>query len=702
MEIEGTPGPLLVYGDHVVPLITGSRGHTLAAYYRFGGQRIVWLTHDSLQKPEVLTRGDNLVFMQNVMEVVSGGDKEAAVLCMDTGDFAEVARSWGYAAEGVRRLPESLGSYRTVVINFSNLGPGVLLPEEIELMEDYLSEGGSCIAFGLGWVFNSYGDGKRGADLAGDYSGNRLLGAYGALWTGVYGGKEGRPAEPAEGHLAFEIREMLDLIEEGGLLGPEETKAMIGRFSQFGVTRRALHLMFSPAEQEGLLDFLGFPGRVTVPALESPLALTDSSKVAALLLANAFLPELCASDAAFEGSLTSFPSFGKVPSPGPDPRETDLAAEGGWISTGLYVLPGEETIVRITPSDAAVRLRTGIHTDNLFHSRRSEWRRWPVITSLHGFNEGRAVFTDPFGGPLYAERLDGESREISLHVEGAVNYPVYRKGITGTAEWERMLSESRVPWGEIVCDRLIITTTVDALKKADPRQVCNFWDDRLREYAELAGEEIRNCRERIAFDVQLSSGYMHNGYPVMAHLDRAETVLQGALAGCDGDTAYKMWGFFHEFGHNWQDRSYTPSYMGEITVNIFTMCANRQAYGISPAVHEMPRRAGLPYLKEYLHNPDPAALGSTSSRGYFTGLYLFIYLIEEFGWDPMRKTLHLFRDLPEAPSSDEEKMDLWIRFYSLSAARNLVPYFARWGFDASEDTVSRVADLPVWTWEPEL
>lgn len=39
VEIEGTPGPLLVYGDHVVPLITGSRGHTLAAYYRFGGFR---------------------------------------------------------------------------------------------------------------------------------------------------------------------------------------------------------------------------------------------------------------------------------------------------------------------------------------------------------------------------------------------------------------------------------------------------------------------------------------------------------------------------------------------------------------------------------------------------------------------------------------------------------------------------------------
>jgi len=68
----------------------------------------------------------------------------------------------------------------------------------------------------------------------------------------------------------------------------------------------------------------------------------------------------------------------------------------------------------------------------------------------------------------------------------------------------------------------------------------------------------------------------------------------------------------------------------------------------------------------------------------------------------MRNSLALFRDLSEAPSSDEVKMDLWILFYSLSTGRNLGPYFARWGFDASEDIVSRLADLPVWRWEPEL
>lgn len=617
MEIDGTPGPLLVYGGHTVPLITGSRGHTLAAYYHFGGRRIVWLSHDSLRKPETLGRGDNLVFMQNVMEVVSEGDRETPILFMDTGDFAEQVRSWGYTVEGVTRLPEPLDSYKTVVINFSNLGSGVLLPEEIERMEDFLAAGGSCIGFGLGWVFNSYGAGKRGAALAEEYSGNRLLAPYGALWTGVYGGKEGRPAADGDGHFALQVKNILDLIEGEKSLGLEETLTMIRRFSQSDVARRALRLTFSPAERRDLLDFLQQPGRVT-------------------------------------------------------------------------------------PSDAAVRLRVGIHKDNLFTSRRSEWQRWPVITSVRTFEAGRAVFTDPFGGPMYAERLGGESREIVLSVAGAVNYPVYRKGITGTAEWDRMLKESRAPWGEIISDRLIITTTVDALRKADPRQVCDFWDKRLEEYAWLAGEEIRDYRERIAFDVQLSSGYMHNGYPVMAHLDRSETVLRGALEGCDDETAYKMWGFFHEFGHNWQKRDYTPSYMGEVTVNIFTMYANLQAYGISPAAHEMPRRAGLPYLREYLDNPDPRSFGSTSSKGYFTGLYLFIYLIEEFGWEPMRETLALFRDLPEPPSSDEEKMDLWVRFYSHSTGRNLVPYFSRWGFDAFEATILDVAGLPVWTWEPDL
>lgn len=142
--------------------------------------------------------------------------------------------------------------------------------------------------------------------------------------------------------------------------------------------------------------------------------------------------------------------------------------------------------------------------------------------------------------------------------------------------------------------------------------------------------------------------------------------------------------------------------MGEITVNIFTMYANQQAYGISPAAHTMPQRAGLPYLREYLDEPEPSLLGSTSSRGFFVGLYLFIELIEEFGWDPMRKTLHLFRDVPDQPATDNGKMDLWIRYYSLACNRNLIPYFEQWGFSASAATVRRVGDLPVWAWEPRI
>jgi hypothetical protein len=184
-------------------------------------------------------------------------------------------------------------------------------------------------------------------------------------------------------------------------------------------------------------------------------------------------------------------------------------------------------------------------------------------------------------------------------------------------------------------------------------------------------------------------GYMHNGYPVMAHLDRAGTVLSGALAEPDSQTAYDMWGLFHEFGHNWQKRDYTMSYMGEVTVNIFTMLAYQGMYGLSPGQLRMPKISGEPKLPAYLASPDPSAF----SREPFVGLYVFIYLIDAFGWEPLRGVLEDFASLPSVPATDAEKCDLWARFYSLRTGRNLIPYFKRWGIEAGGGTSDLVNHL---------
>jgi hypothetical protein len=40
---------------------------------------------------------------------------------------------------------------------------------------------------------------------------------------------------------------------------------------------------------------------------------------------------------------------------------------------------------------------------------------------------------------------------------------------------------------------------------------------------------------------------MHSGYPMMAHLDAADRILDLDMLQSDGD-----WGVFHEFGHNMQ------------------------------------------------------------------------------------------------------------------------------------------------------
>ena len=53
--------------------------------------------------------------------------------------------------------------------------------------------------------------------------------------------------------------------------------------------------------------------------------------------------------------------------------------------------------------------------------------------------------------------------------------------------------------------------------------------------------------ERFVVDRQISAGWMHSGYPVMAHLASSEEVLSLTSLQANG-----AWGPFHELGHNHQ------------------------------------------------------------------------------------------------------------------------------------------------------
>ncbi len=693
IELTGTPGDLVVFGEGTMPLILDPSGKAMAAAYENNGQRIIWLTHDSWMKPDGLKKADTRRFMENALTLVSGGGK---ILLVQAETLVPYVKTMGIPFDSFDRVPESLEEYRAVVCYFNTHGPKLMSATEITRLDAFLSRGGSCIGIGIGWVFDSYGAGKQGADIAEEYAGNILLSRFGALWGHAYAAVKGNPnTDPEAGHFRSDIAKALSGFSSPVSYGQEENRRLVRTLTGSKANRAAVKHSLSPELAGRLVTALSSEGRVPVPGEKNPVKLSDTQAVMAVAFAHVFLDRIVEKNPSFAKDLAGFPSFGLSASP--DWAEsitvTLPAKSTGWISTGAYALPGIPLRISTGNSEAGMRFLVGAHTDNLFSSGREEWQRWPEVAVYGSLRRGLGELTSPFGGIVYLiPDPSGYLGDIDVLIEGCVRYPVYRKGETSEDEWKKALSSTRSPWGEIVSDSLIITTLVSELRKNDAGKACDFWDEVLASYKSCAGFSPRTHRERVTFDVQTSMGYMHNGYPVMAHLDRAGTVLSGALVEPDSQTAYDMWGLFHEFGHNWQKRDYTMSYMGEVTVNIFTMLAYQGMYGLSPGQLRMPKISGEPKLPAYLASPDPSAF----SREPFVGLYVFIYLIDAFGWEPLRGVLEDFASLPSVPATDAEKCDLWVRFYSLRTGRNLIPYFKRWGIEAGGGTSDLVNHLNVW------
>jgi hypothetical protein len=216
--------------------------------------------------------------------------------------------------------------------------------------------------------------------------------------------------------------------------------------------------------------------------------------------------------------------------------------------------------------------------------------------------------------------------------------------------------------------------------------VLAFWDEAIAAEDRLAAwnaEDIRR-QERFVCDRQISAGYMHSGYPIMAHLDVADdnvslALLKGTPLSPGG------WGQWHELGHNHQSGLWTPGNQGEVTVNLFSLRVQLVLYGskpdsvwggnLAPAKRKAAIAAFRADEKKTPATWDPA-----------TGLVFYWQLIDGHGWDVLHRVLAGYRSAPPKPEprSDAQKWDEWLRRYSREAKRDLGPFFKAWRMPVSD------------------
>lgn len=82
----------------------------------------------------------------------------------------------------------------------------------------------------------------------------------------------------------------------------------------------------------------------------------------------------------------------------------------------------------------------------------------------------------------------------------------------------------------------------------------------------------------------------------------------------------------------------------------------------------------------------------------FLALTMYIQVIEEFGWEPVKQVIAEYRQLSpeERPRTDAQKRDQWMIRLSRAVGKNLAPFFDLWGVPVSQEAHEAVKHLPAW------
>lgn len=710
-RLDGVPGELAVFGPEAFPLVRDSRGRDIAAVLAAPKRRAVLLGHDCWFKDATLARPDVRRMMENAVAWMLDGRMTARVLCYGAFEMSRIVSAQGHAVDAPKKFPSSLAAYDAVVLYIPTSYSESFSEASAALLQAALDGGMPMIAASIGWVYESYGEGRKGAVLETDFAGNRIFSPCGLSFLPDFADAKALPVPVREEeHRTLAALEKAETrLRGGGGIGTDEARSFLkelyaraARIPDWSVVMSAEELaLFAASVSERAADL--------VPTENRPVGLDDTRRSVAIVLAELMARRHTGLFQALYPHIGAFPGQATGPADAPRTLAIDMRM-AGWQSLGIYVNAGETIVLEFPDLQAADRvvLRIGCHSDDLVNAPSKEsWMRWPVITQTQRLTRTRTEILARCSGPVYLEvpvavtrsyGNGGGRADLSVTVGGGAAMPVFRLGTDAAADFLRDVAGTRSPWLEVSGRGVSFTIpTRDLPQGFDPAGTMEWWDRAAAAILDLAGREPYGYPLRFVADLQPSMGYMHSGYPIVTCLDVASYQLGGAgtTAEWRGQSlrANGAWGHFHEMGHMVQSPAWTFTGAGEVTVNLFTLYAMEAMTGVKPLEH--------PYLLPYRRAVEAYRIApdwESWKRNPFLALHTYAYLIDAFGWEALREVLRAYKDMPQEklPKTDQEKQDAWVRQYSLAVKRNLAPYFRSWAWPVSDAAAGDLAALPAW------
>lgn len=710
IQIIGSPGTVVPIGPTAFPLVVGEYGRAkkgepaqvapVVSAARLGKGRIVAFGHDGYLNPKNHFTSDTERLLINAIRWARGSQRSRAanvqVAVYNRPELLGVLQGQPHItaiAAGGKSWEKPLKYCHVFCIDTSfNDDPALA-----DAVRDFVKGGGGLVTAGTGWGWAQI---HKGKSLVDDYLGQRVLLPAGLVVTSQIAGAtvEGGYAVTNPPPRLASASASLDLISSGRAATKDDLEQASHLLTIAIEALPSDETQFRPR----LRKLTQQAGAVPMPS--APIRENQVMARLAIAMEDVDLLRQKPEQVRVHPAAAGFP--GLVPKGAPRVSKTcDIDTRiPGWHSLGLYAAPGEVITVTVPASaaDQHLGVRIGPHTDHLW--RLATWSRWPNVSRQTELKQTQTLFASPFGGLIYLTVPDRlERNPVQVTVAGAVESPYYVLGQTSLAEWRNRIRNLPGPWAELQCERIIVTVQSAAVRKLDdPEKLMKFWNRAVELEDELAGwkPEDRKRPERFVTDQQISAGYMHSGYPIMAGPDMHDYNV--SIASLTGTPAKPGgWGQWHELGHNHQSSDWTPSGTGEVTVNLFTMYVINQFYGVpldhvrgDKWTHEQRRLAMAKYL---------ASNRTPETWDPFEGLVLYHQLIDVFGWDALKKVLAAYRESGKESrlKTDSDKWDQWMIRYSTTVNKNLGPFFVKWKCPVTRSALDSIKSLPAWM-HPDL
>jgi len=656
----GIPGPLCVYGKRALVVYAGGDGKKLLAPViargPLGRGRVVAFGHGGYFGKAALQHEGTLLALKSALDWA--GVQEGALYVFKSAALRAHFRGKEWNGSGA--VPKRC---KVLVMD-----AGALRNDRIyAAVEGYVKSGGGLVTASLGWGWKQLNPGK---DLRHDHAGNRLLSQAGIVWADGYLKRTSKAGYARTGDLP-------ETLHARGALKTSASPQAIATLT------RCVHAI---APDDG--SFL--------PQLRAAVARLSFDKKREIsnkdgLARVAFAWQIEEAKRAAPSQVRAHPWSKRFPGKASGSPATRIVQVNTtiprWHSTGLYAMAGKPIKVTVPAGATRLRVRIGAHKDLLW--QKPKWQRAPEISRSWKLSASETEVASAFGGLVYIEvPKDARAATHAIKISGAIEAPLFVLGKTKIEDWPKIRALPG-PWAELATDRLIITVPSRVLRDMeDPRPVLEFWNRALDACADLAARpRQRRSPERFVVDKQISVGYMHSGYPLMAHLDAAAWLpnIKTATRG--------NWGLFHEIGHNHQHRDWTFGGTTEVTVNLFTLYVYET---VCKTEHARANLYGEQRKKTIAAYVARGRKFSEWKSKPFLALLMYMQLQEQFGWDAFKGVFQQYRGLPH-PKTDDQKRDQWMVRFSRHVGKNLGPFFQAWGVPTSEAARQSIAELPAWS-----